>query len=287
MNVPRTVQDIRPDQHQLRHNTQKIQMRAIRKQKVPQLQHLRQRRRTRTHCQHRRKRPDLRLHVVRHEMLIQLRIHNLHHSIHQRKSLMHALHRAPHVPRTLLRNQSLEPGKRLDLAARRVQKRPTQHIHTLYVSNLLRVVGGAGFRARSVCPAHEACVGAAAKLTERRRGLPTVYARLVRVVEAPCHGIEHARDTVLRDAPSEQRVALEGAEGVVLNLRGGRRGALADKVEVDVGAEGGCVEEDQPDVDAEFGLDIYILAGIEGWLFGMRYHALAVCGDALCENRIA
>jgi hypothetical protein len=47
---------------------------------------------------------------------------------------------------------------------------------------------------------------------------------------------------------------LEGAEGVVLDLSRCRRGALADQVEIDVGAERGGVEEDQPDVDAEFGL---------------------------------
>jgi hypothetical protein len=103
-------------------------------------------------------------------------------------------------------------------------------------------------------PAHEARVGAAAKLAERGRGLPSVDARFVRVIEAPCYGVKNARDAVLRDATSDYRVALEGAEGVVLDLSRCRRGALADQVEIDVGAERGGVEEDQPDVDAEFGL---------------------------------
>lgn len=72
----------------------------------------------------------------------------------------------------------------------------------------------------------------------------------MRVVEPPRDGVEHARDAVLRDAPPEQRIALEGAKGVVLDLGVGGRGALADEVEVDVGFEWGRVEQDEPDVDA-------------------------------------
>jgi hypothetical protein len=47
---------------------------------------------------------------------------------------------------------------------------------------------------------------------------------------------------------------LEGAEGVVLDFGVCGRGALADEVEVDGCGEGRGGEEDQPDVDAEFGL---------------------------------
>jgi hypothetical protein len=48
---------------------------------------------------------------------------------------------------------------------------------------------------------------------------------------------------------------VEGAEGVVLDLcvRGGR--ALAHEVEVHGGLERGRVEQDEPDVDAQFGLE--------------------------------
>jgi hypothetical protein len=76
----------------------------------------------------------------------------------------------------------------------------------------------------------------------------------VGIVEAPCDGVEHARDAVLGDAAAEERVALEGAECVVLNLcvRGGC--ALADEVEVYVCIERRNVEEDEPGVDAQVGL---------------------------------
>ena len=77
----------------------------------------------------------------------------------------------------------------------------------------------------------------------------------MRIVESPCHGVEHPGYTVLRDAPTEQRIALEGAECVVLNLgvRWGR--ALSDEIEIYVGTDWGRVEQDEPDVYAEFGLE--------------------------------
>lgn len=77
----------------------------------------------------------------------------------------------------------------------------------------------------------------------------------MRVVESPRDGVEHASDAVLRDAPPEQRIALKGSESVVLDLRVCGRRALSDEVEVHVGTEWGRVEEDEPDVDAQFGLD--------------------------------
>jgi hypothetical protein len=40
-NVPRTRQDVRPYQHKLCHNTQKVQMRTICEQEIPKLQDLR------------------------------------------------------------------------------------------------------------------------------------------------------------------------------------------------------------------------------------------------------
>lgn len=104
-------------------------------------------------------------------------------------------------------------------------------------------------------PAHEACIRAATELAQGRRGLPSIDACLVRVVKTPRDGVEDAGDAVLCDAAAEQRVALEGAEGVVLDFGVGGRGALADEVEVDVGFGDGRVEQDQPNVDAEFGLE--------------------------------
>jgi hypothetical protein len=74
----------------------------------------------------------------------------------------------------------------------------------------------------------------------------------VRIIEPPRDSIEHASDAVLRHASAEERVALECAEGIVLDfgVRWGR--ALPDEVEVYVGAQWGRVEQDEPYVDAQF-----------------------------------
>jgi len=77
----------------------------------------------------------------------------------------------------------------------------------------------------------------------------------VRIVQPPRDSIEHTRNAVLSDASSEERIALEGAEGVVLNFGVRGRGALTDEIEVYVGAERRRVEQDEPDVYAQFGLD--------------------------------
>ena len=64
----------------------------------------------------------------------------------------------------------------------------------------------------------------------------------MRIVQPPRDGVEHTRNAVLSDAPSEEGISLEGAEGVVLDfgVRGG--GALTDEIEVYVGAERRRVE---------------------------------------------
>lgn len=74
------------------------------------------------------------------------------------------------------------------------------------------------------------------------------------IVQSPCNSIQNACYAVLCHAAPEKRIALKGAEGIILDfgVRGGR--ALADEVEVHVGAERRRVEQDQPDVDAQFGL---------------------------------
>lgn len=74
----------------------------------------------------------------------------------------------------------------------------------------------------------------------------------MRIVEAPRDGIEHPCNAVLRHAAAEQRIALECAECVVLDLGMRGRRALPDKVEIDVGTERRRVEQDEPDVDAQF-----------------------------------
>jgi hypothetical protein len=162
-NVPRTIQNLAPNNHQLRDNTEQIQMRAVRKQKVPQLQHLWQRRRTRTHCQYRSESVNSRFHIVRHEMRIQFLVHDLEHAIHKRKTLVHTLHAAAHVPGTFLRDEALETREGFDFAAGGVEEGPAEDVHALHVSDLLGVVGRTCFCARA---RHETRIWGTPEFTE-------------------------------------------------------------------------------------------------------------------------
>ena len=71
---------------------------------------------------------------------------------------------------------------------------------------------------------------------------------------------------------------MEGAEGVVLDLGVCGGGALSDEVEVDFCAQGGGVEEDEPDVDAEFGLRGEVSLWEDGMGFGRGGGAAGTCG---------
>ena len=68
----------------------------------------------------------------------------------------------------------------------------------------------------------------------------------MRIVQPPGDGVEHTRNAVLSDASSEERIALECTEGVILNFGVRWRGALTDEVEIYIGLEGRRVEEDEP-----------------------------------------
>lgn len=79
----------------------------------------------------------------------------------------------------------------------------------------------------------------------------------MRIVEPPRDSVEHTCNAVLGDASSEEGIALERAESIVLDFGVRGRGALTDEIEVYVGAEGRRVEQDEPDVYAQLGLDQY------------------------------
>jgi hypothetical protein len=254
LSIPWAVQDVGPDQDELRNNAEQVQVRAVCEQKVPQLQDLRQRRCACAHGQDGCEGVNLGLHAMRHQVLEQLRVHDLEHAVHKRQSFVHALHRPAHIARTLLRDQPLEARKSLHLALGRVQERSAQDVHTLHVTNLLGVIRDRRARGAIRVPRQNRGIRGPAKLRQRRGRLPAVDAGLVGVVEAPCDGVEDACDAVLRDAAAEQGVALERAERVVQDLGVGGRRALSDEVEVDLGAQRRRIEQDQPDVDAQVGL---------------------------------
>lgn len=61
-------------------------------------------------------------------------------------------------------------------------------------------------------------------------------------MQLPGDGVEEADQTRLADAPAEQGVGRQGAEGVVADLGVGGRRAAVDELQVGVGFEEGRVE---------------------------------------------
>jgi hypothetical protein len=90
---------------------------------------------------------------------------------------------------------------------------------------------------------------------EGGRGHPAVDVRLVGVLQLPGDCVEDAGEGVVCYSAAEEGVCGQGAEGVIADLVVGGRCALADEVEVGVGVERGGVEEDEPCVWTEVGLE--------------------------------
>lgn len=79
--------------------------------------------------------------------------------------------------------------------------------------------------------------------TQCRGRHPAVDPRLMSVMHFPGYGIEHTCQAVFCDTSTKERVRGESAKGVVTNLRIRGGGPLADKVEIDVGAQGRRIEQ--------------------------------------------
>lgn len=77
----------------------------------------------------------------------------------------------------------------------------------------------------------------------------------MRVVESPRDSIQDPGDAVLRNAPAKQGIALEGAKGIILYFGMRWGSALSDEIEVNIGAERGRIEQNEPNVDAQLGLE--------------------------------
>jgi hypothetical protein len=75
------------------------------------------------------------------------------------------------------------------------------------------------------------------------------------ILQLPGYCVEDSRERVVCYSAAEERVCGQGAEGVIADLVVGGRCALADEVEVGVGVERGGVEEDEPCVWTEVGLE--------------------------------
>jgi hypothetical protein len=75
------------------------------------------------------------------------------------------------------------------------------------------------------------------------------------VMQLPCNSIEQTDQTSLAHSAAEKRVGRKRSKGVVADLGIGGRCASVYKCKVGIGFEDGCIKEDEPDVDADGGLE--------------------------------
>lgn len=197
---------------------------------------------------------------------------------------MHAIHgAASYIARTGGCDKSVEGSKSLHLGSSGIQEGGGQDVHALDVSyawsiastllqsgrdtgvglgvDLTGMTKGSGTVTPGFGAAAEAGRGFGAN---GGRGLPAVDTGLVGVVKGPGGGVEQSGERVFGDAAAEEGIGSEGTEGVVANF-GVRRGrALADEIEVARGWEGRSTQKDQPDIDAEFSLELRVVSESEG-----------------------
>ena len=217
-------------------------MGAVRKQEVPQLQHLGQRRGTGAHGQDRGERVQLRLHVLRLQVARELGVDNGQALFHQRQAFVHPVHRPPDVPGALLRNEPVEGDKRFGLTPGSVEERSTQDVHALDIDTWFRPTrfGSVG-RCR--------CRRALGVLDDGRSVLqfraPPFVGRIhqgrlgklfnLGIMELPRYRIEETDQGGFTDSTLEEGVGSKRSESVVSDLGISWRRSTADKLEIAIG----------------------------------------------------
>jgi hypothetical protein len=218
-NSPRTRQQRILQQQQLRHNTQDIQMRPIREEKIPQVQHLRQRRRASAEGQHAGKSINLGRHLLALQKLGKRRIDNGQTSVHQRKSLVHTLHRAADVAGAFPREKGVEEREGFGFGSGGVEEGSGEDIHALDVHG--GIIRGDSARIRPSC---------------------------LRIMQFPSRRIQHSRDARVRNPAFEQGVRGQGAKGIVVDFLVCGRLTAVDKGEIVIGRQCGHVEQRKPEI---------------------------------------
>ena len=123
-------------------------MRPVREQKVPKLQHLRQRRRAGAHGQHRRESVHLRLHALADQVGRQFRVQDGKALVHEFETVVHAVHGAADVARALARDEAVEGDEGFGFGTGGVEEGRAEDVHALHVDAW---GGAAGFGALRIC----------------------------------------------------------------------------------------------------------------------------------------
>jgi hypothetical protein len=295
VDIPWAGEKLVSDQDQLCDNAKQIHVRAVSKTEVPQLENFRKRRSAGTHSQHASESIDAGLHAFACQVGRQFGIYDGEDLVDQSQTSVDAIHGASYITRALDSDEAIECSKGLCLATSGVQERGSHDVHALNIADMSSAVASFGTLGASYGSAVSrggrrdlvrVTVDALGYRQGRRRH-PSIDTRLVGIVQLPGNGIENTRETVFGDATAEQRVCGQGAERVVADLGIGRRGTLSHKIQVAIGTERRHVEQDEPDIDAQFRLEWH-MSIYDCFVYGRSsHHAIAVAGDSIRQDGVA
>ena len=238
-------------------------MRTVSKAEVPQLENFRQRRGAGTHGQDAGESVDAGFHAFACQVSRQLGVYDGEDLVDQGQTSVNTIHGASHVARALYCDKAIECSECLGLAASGIQERSSHDVHALDIADMgstitsLRALGasyGSAVSRGGRCDLVRLAIDTL-RYRQGRRGHPAIDTSLVSIVQLPGDGIENTGETVFGDATAKQRVCGQGAEGIVADLGIGRRGTLSHEIEVGIGAERRHIEQNQPNIDAQLGLD--------------------------------
>ena len=157
--------------------------------------------------------------------------------VHELEPVVHTVHGATDVARALARDEAVEGDKGFGFGARGVEEGRAEDVHALDVDAR---GGAAGFGPFGVCRGGGVVrvldgwgsvleLGASELVGGIGEGLAVGEERgRFCVVEFPGYGVEEADEGCFADAPFEERVCGEGAEGVVADFGIGWGGAAVD-----------------------------------------------------------
>lgn len=109
-------------------------MSAICEEEVPQAEHFGEGRRAGAEGEDGWEGVQFGAHALANEIQAELRVDNGEDLVHQCEPLVDAVHRTPHIARTLVRNESVEGDECFGLAARGVEEGCSEDIHALNIS---------------------------------------------------------------------------------------------------------------------------------------------------------
>lgn len=214
-------------------------MRAVREQKVPEMQDLRQRRGAGAQGQHGRERIQLGLHALVKEIGGELGLDNLEAAVDEAQAAVHAVHGAAHVAGALAGDEVVEEGEGLDLAAGGVEEGRAQHVHALDVDGGFAHVGAGAALARAGLVDEGLVFCDSGRRVDEAVLVAFVRGRAVRegrgclcIVQFPGDRVEEPDQACFCDAALEERVCGQRAEGVVADLGVGWGAAAVDEGEV-------------------------------------------------------